>query len=60
MIRSLSVFSIVVRKLQNNETKIQRLASENETIAFVLIDAENSPESRKLANVSNLPTFATL
>jgi hypothetical protein len=51
--RSLSVFSILVRK-QNNETKIQRLASENETIAFVLIDAENSPESRKLANVSNL------
>jgi len=24
-----------------------------------LVDAENSPESRKLANVSNLPTFAT-
>jgi hypothetical protein len=43
----------------NNETKIQRLASENETITFVLIDAENSPESRKLANVSNL-LFATL
>jgi hypothetical protein len=28
-------------------------------ITFVLVDAENSPESRKLANVSNLPTFAT-
>ncbi|HOD10349.1 MAG TPA: thioredoxin, partial [Flavobacterium sp.] len=26
---------------------------------FVLVDAENAPESRKLANVSNLPTFAT-
>ncbi|MGO4819306.1 thioredoxin family protein [Flavobacterium sp. W22_SRS_FP1] len=39
--------------------KFKRLASENEAIAFVLIDAENSPESRKLANVSNLPTFAT-
>jgi hypothetical protein len=26
---------------------------------FLLVDAENSPESRKLANVSNLPTFAT-
>ena len=24
-----------------------------------LVDAENNPESRKLANVSNLPTFAT-
>jgi hypothetical protein len=26
--------------------KFKRLASENETIAFVLIDAENSPESK--------------
>ncbi len=39
--------------------KFKKLASENENIAFVFIDAENSPESRKLANVSNLPTFAT-
>jgi len=39
--------------------KFKKLASENEDIAFVLVDAENSPESRKLANVSNLPTFAT-
>lgn len=39
--------------------KFKKLASENEAIAFVLVDAENSPESRKLANVSNLPTFAT-
>ena len=39
--------------------KFKKMASENDTIAFVLIDAENSPESRKLANVSNLPTFAT-
>jgi thioredoxin 1 len=39
--------------------KFKKLASENETITFVLVDAENSPESRKLANVSNLPTFAT-
>jgi hypothetical protein len=28
-------------------------------MTFVLVDAEKSPESRKLANVSNLPTFAT-
>ena len=35
------------------------LASENENLTFVLVDAESSPESRKLANVSNLPTFAT-
>ncbi|GAA4770131.1 MULTISPECIES: thioredoxin family protein [Flavobacterium] len=39
--------------------KFKKLATENEGITFVIIDAENSPESRKLANVSNLPTFAT-
>lgn len=39
--------------------KFKKLASENENVAFVLVDAEQSPESRKLANVSNLPTFAT-
>jgi thiol-disulfide isomerase/thioredoxin len=39
--------------------KFKKLATENDAIAFVLVDAENSPESRKLANVSNLPTFAT-
>lgn len=39
--------------------KFKKLATELEAITFVLVDAENSPESRKLANVSNLPTFAT-
>ena len=39
--------------------KFKKLASENEALTFVLVDAENNPESRKLANVSNLPTFAT-
>lgn len=39
--------------------KFKKLASENEDIAFILVDAEHSPESRKLADVSNLPTFAT-
>jgi thioredoxin 1 len=39
--------------------KFKKMASENENITFVLIDAENSPESRKLAKVSNLPTFAS-
>jgi thiol-disulfide isomerase/thioredoxin len=39
--------------------KFKKMASENETITFVLVDAEKFPESRKLANVSNLPTFAT-
>ena len=39
--------------------KFKLLAVQNETITFVLVDAENAPESRKLADVSNLPTFAT-
>ena len=39
--------------------KFKKLASENENLTFVLVDAEISPESRKLANVNNLPTFAT-
>lgn len=39
--------------------KLKKLASENENIAFVIVDAENFPESRKLANVDNLPTFAS-
>ncbi|MBF6607608.1 MAG: thioredoxin family protein [Flavobacterium sp.] len=38
--------------------KFKKLASENESMTFVIVDAEKSPESRKLANVSNLPTFA--
>lgn len=39
--------------------KFKKLASENEAITFVLADAEQFPESRKLAKVDNLPTFAT-
>lgn len=39
--------------------KFKKMAEENNNLTFVLIDAENSPESRKLANVTNLPTFAT-
>ena len=38
--------------------KFKKLASENDGIAFVVVDAEKFPESRKLANVNNLPTFA--
>jgi thiol-disulfide isomerase/thioredoxin len=38
--------------------KFKKLAAENETNEFVLVDAEKFPESRKLADVSNLPTFA--
>lgn len=38
--------------------KVKNLASENEDITFVYVDAEKLPGSRQLANVSNLPTFA--
>ncbi len=39
--------------------KFKKLATENETITFVMADAEKFPKSRKLATVDNLPTFAT-
>jgi thiol-disulfide isomerase/thioredoxin len=39
--------------------KFKKLASENESIPFLMVDAEKFPESRKLATVDNLPTFAT-
>ncbi|MGC1631867.1 MAG: thioredoxin family protein [Gelidibacter sp.] len=38
--------------------KFKKLASENENVTFVIADAEKFPESRKLASVDNLPTFA--
>ena len=38
--------------------KFKKLAAENENIPFYYVDAEKFPESRKLANVDNLPTFA--
>ncbi len=38
--------------------KFKKLAAENENIPFYYIDAEKLPESRKLAKVDNLPTFA--
>ena len=39
--------------------KFKMLASQNEGIPFLVVDAEKFPESRKLAKVDNLPTFAT-
>ncbi|RIA09967.1 thioredoxin [Flavobacteriaceae bacterium MAR_2010_72] len=38
--------------------KFKKLASEHSSIKFVIADAEKFPESRKLATVDNLPTFA--
>jgi len=39
--------------------KVKKLASELDAVTFVIADAEKFPESRKLATVDNLPTFAT-
>jgi thiol-disulfide isomerase/thioredoxin len=39
--------------------KFKMLASQHENIPFLIVDAEQFPESRKLAKVDNLPTFAT-
>lgn len=38
--------------------KFKRLSTENDDTAFVIVDAEKFPLSRKLAAVNNLPTFA--
>lgn len=38
--------------------KFKRLAGENEDVKFVYVDAEKLPNSRGLAKVDNLPTFA--
>ncbi|MBP2832866.1 thioredoxin family protein [Aquimarina sp. U1-2] len=38
--------------------KFKKLATENEKATFVVVDAEKYPESRKMATVDNLPTFA--
>lgn len=39
--------------------KFKKLAAEHENMTFLLVDAEKNPQSRKLAKVDNLPTFAT-
>ncbi len=39
--------------------KFKKLSREHEDMEFVLVDAEKFPESRKMATVDNLPTFAT-
>lgn len=38
--------------------KFQALADANPGIEFLYVDAEKLPNTRKLANVDNLPTFA--
>ncbi|MDD3771520.1 MAG: thioredoxin family protein [Weeksellaceae bacterium] len=38
--------------------KVKRLAEADSNVQFVYVDADKFPESRKLAKVTNLPTFA--
>jgi len=38
--------------------KFKKLSMEREDATFVIVDAERYPESRQMADVSNLPTFA--
>jgi thioredoxin 1 len=39
--------------------KMKRLSNEYGDVKFLYVDAEKLPESRKLAAVTNLPTFAS-
>lgn len=39
--------------------KFKKFAQENEGFTFLIVDAEKFPESRKMAKVDNLPTFAS-
>jgi thiol-disulfide isomerase/thioredoxin len=39
--------------------KLKKLASDFPNISFIIADAEKFPNSRKLATVDNLPTFAS-
>ena len=39
--------------------KFKRFSTEFDDAVFVMVDAEKYPDSRKLATVDNLPTFAT-
>jgi len=38
--------------------KFKKFSAEHTGAEFLVVDAEKNPESRKLADVSNLPTFA--
>jgi thiol-disulfide isomerase/thioredoxin len=38
--------------------KFKKMSLENVNMHFLMVDAEKNPNSRKLADVSNLPTFA--
>lgn len=39
--------------------KVSKLSEDYSDLKFIYVDAEKFPNSRQLANVQNLPTFAT-
>ena len=39
--------------------KVKKFCNELNDVPFFVVDSEKFPESRKLANVDNLPTFAS-
>ena len=39
--------------------KFKKFSKEVDSVPFFIVDSEKFPESRKLANVDNLPTFAS-
>ena len=39
--------------------KFKKFSNELKDVPFFVVDSEKFPESRKLANVDNLPTFAS-
>ena len=49
----------MVRFVSYAKPTFKKAAKVNEGILFVYADAEKYPQSRKLATVSNLPTFAS-
>jgi thioredoxin-like negative regulator of GroEL len=38
--------------------KFRKMSQECEGVTFVVVDSEKFPDSRKMAEVDNLPTFA--
>jgi thioredoxin-like negative regulator of GroEL len=38
--------------------KFRKMSQECEDVTFVVVDSEKFPDSRKMAEVDNLPTFA--
>ena len=48
----------MVWQLSHYEAQVSQMSEEFVEAVFVIADAEKFPDSRKLAEVDNLPTFA--